>query len=205
MIIPVNPIKQKSKVDCVPACGDMILSFFDRSGVVEGLPRSPIGGCSLFDLASHLQSKGLKTFVNFTSFYYFDNSFNDLDNQKKLDYLTELNPQFKMDKLHITGLINCVKSGVGVSHELLTMSSFRPILQKSLPIVTSVKIRTFRQQKFPSGASHAIVINGLSDSMVHYVDPHWTDSKFGQRQIRKDVFFASFAKQDFCIMLWCEK
>ena len=208
--IPINPIRQLSKQDCIPACGAMIAEFvkkpLDYSKFSEGFRRTENGGSTLFELANNLaKTLNAKVKVVFFNYYYFDDTFTNLNTDEQLKYLDQLGLADSYDADPIAHLRSCVESkDVRVEHRFFTIKELNRILEGGSPVVTSPSIKDFRQVKAKLWAGHSIVLNGFDEDVFHYVDPHWDDAKFGQRYKNKEQVYASVTRRKFPIILWVE-
>lgn len=208
--IRINPVKQLTKVDCVPACGVMIANFLqkqiDYDHLISILPRTKNGGVNFFvfiDLLSKLLK--VKFHIMFFNYFYFSDGFSALSRSEQAGYLENLQSAKDVDEQNISALMKCVKNeNIILHHNFFGTKDIEAQLNKNNPVIASVVIKDFRKTRFPSFATHGIIINGFDSDNFAYVDPHWDDTKFGQREVKKEHLYACIVKKTFPAFAWAE-
>jgi len=195
-LLDIKPIKQQTKQSCGSTCVIMLSSFFsyDYNKVINGK-------LNIFDLANELPTN-LNTFIQFYNYTYFDDKFNDINPNSRINFVKNINSLDHIDNKLFESMIKALEKGVFLVHKIISIEDIEGAIKNKSPVIVLVSVREFRCVKLDKWRGHFVLIKGFDDNYFYYNDPHWDDKKFGEHKIEKEHLLLSIAKTKMPAILW---
>lgn len=177
MVLPIIPIQQADKPDCLLTCLRMVLGYYEIDISPDEfhsfLTTDPEKSSLMTDNAYFAQTKGLEVDCFAYNLYYTEPKDAELPQEitlKKLEIeLDNLADKWYEEQLNST--IRAIKSGVKYIIQRPNIEVINSYLNLGIPIIASVNSPALYGIKGDPYVSHAIVLSGLENRKIHFVDP----------------------------------
>ena len=215
IIHDIKPLKQKNSFDCGNTILEMVFSDFginERDLFLEEELKEK-KGLLLFELATKVRDKTdlIKPKIVFFNYSFFDDSFNDLSKEEKVNYLLveikklkNIGHYSKIDLRYLESILGCVKKDIFLDHRIFWIEDMQEKLRTS-PIIINITPSIFRKKR-ARFSGHFILLTGFDKDYFYYNDPTNLHEEFyGKQKKEKEILNASLLNRGFTGFIYFEK
>lgn len=178
-LVKIKPLKQPDPMACSITCLRMILDYYgcevSQDEVYKFIVRAtPEGGSFLSEIGRFANKVGFQVDLLAYNSYLTDPKDALLPQDRLLKKLEKILAKSNRDKyydLMLESTVKAIKEGVNYIIRKPNFEMIKSYLSKKVPISVRVNYATLHDEQGDPFESHDIVICGIKNSLVYYIDP----------------------------------
>ncbi len=179
----ITHIKQQTPMGCFIASLRMVLQCWGLKVTDEEIDQVVLkdekGGSYLTELAWFARTKGFQVDCFAYNLSLLDPQDGVLSSDILIAKLQKRYEEYKSEwhKTLCASTIRCLKAGVHYIIKKPSLEDMKSYLQKSIPLIVTVNFTALYNKKGDPFAGHDIVVTGIENNTVNYIDPLYGEEK----------------------------